>query len=160
MVLSLSDDLIVINSFSKYFGMTGWRIGWMVAPTATVPVLDKLAQNFFLATSMPVQHAALAAFNKETLIELDKRRLQLQQRRDYLVLYPCECTDSALLWGFAARRSAKARVAPLSSTATQRRNPTATPFGLACQYTRTTLRLLIGEHPLSARRALPCVLTR
>jgi len=118
MVLSLSDDLIVINSFSKYFGMTGWRIGWMVAPTATVPVLDKLAQNFFLATSMPVQHAALAAFNKETLIELDKRRLQLQQRRDYLVLYPCECASSVSVSIHTARRVSQTRVVPLSRGAT------------------------------------------
>ena len=84
-VLSISDDLIVINSFSKYFGMTGWRVGWMVVPESYVPVIDKLAQNFFLATSTPAQYAALAAFNDETLCELEKRRQQLKQRRDYLV---------------------------------------------------------------------------
>ncbi len=84
-VLSLSDDLIVINSFSKYFGMTGWRIGWMVAPKSDVPTLDKLAQNFFLATSTPAQYAALAAFNDDTLRELEQRRQQLRRRRDYLV---------------------------------------------------------------------------
>lgn len=84
-VLSLSDNLLVINSFSKYFGMTGWRIGWMVMPEEFVPVVDKLAQNFFLATSTPAQYAALAAFNEETSRELEARRQQLKQRRDYLV---------------------------------------------------------------------------
>jgi len=84
-VLFISDDLIVINSFSKYFGMTGWRVGWMVVPESYVPVIDKLAQNFFLATSTPSQYAALAAFNDDTLCELAKRRQQLHQRRDYLI---------------------------------------------------------------------------
>ena len=84
-VLSLSDDLIVINSFSKYFGMTGWRVGWMVMPDGFEPVVDKLAQNFFLATSTPAQYAALAALSEGTLSELERRRQQLKQRRDYLV---------------------------------------------------------------------------
>ena len=84
-VLSLSDEVIVINSFSKYFGMTGWRVGWMIAPVEYVPIMDKLAQNFFLATSTPAQYAALAAFSEETLSELEDRHQQLKQRRDYLV---------------------------------------------------------------------------
>lgn len=82
--LKLGSDLFVINSFSKYFGMTGWRLGWLVAPESMMPALDKLAQNLFLAASTPAQHAALAAFTPETLDELDNRRHAFEQRRDYL----------------------------------------------------------------------------
>lgn len=83
--LAISDDLFVINSFSKYFGMTGWRLGWLVAPQAYVPALDKVAQNIFLAASTPAQYAALAAFNPETIAILEERRRIFQQRRDYLL---------------------------------------------------------------------------
>lgn len=80
-----SDDIVVINSFSKYFGMTGWRLGWIVAPQMLVPALDKLAQNFYLAAPTPSQYAALAAFTPETLAILDARRNELHARRDYLL---------------------------------------------------------------------------
>ncbi len=83
--LSISDDIFVINSFSKYFGMTGWRLGWMIAPEAYVPALDRLAQNLFLAAPTPAQHAALAAFQPETLALLEQRRAEFAQRRDYLL---------------------------------------------------------------------------
>jgi aspartate/methionine/tyrosine aminotransferase len=83
--LALADDVLVINSFSKYFNMTGWRLGWMVAPEAYAQELDKLAQNLYLAAPTPAQHAALAAFNPETLAILEKRRQELKARRDYLV---------------------------------------------------------------------------
>ncbi len=83
--LALSDDVFVINSFSKYFGMTGWRIGWLVAPQAYVREIDKLAQNIFLAASTPAQYAALAAFRSETIAILEERRREFQRRRDYLV---------------------------------------------------------------------------
>ena len=83
--LSISDDIFVINSFSKYFGMTGWRLGWMIAPEAYVPALDRLAQNLFLAAPTPAQHAALAAFQPETLAILEQRRAEFAQRRDYLL---------------------------------------------------------------------------
>lgn len=82
--LSLGDDLFVINSFSKFFQMTGWRLGWLVAPTAYLPELEKLAQNLFLAPPTLAQHAALAAFQPETLTILEARRQELQQRRDFL----------------------------------------------------------------------------
>ena len=83
--LSLGEDnLFVVNSFSKFFGMTGWRLGWVVAPKAYVPALDRLAQNIFLAAPTPAQHAALAAFQPETLDILEQRRQIFQQRRDYL----------------------------------------------------------------------------
>ena len=83
--LSISDDIFVINSFSKYFGMTGWRLGWMIAPEAYVPALDRLAQNLFLAAPTPAQHAALAAFQPETLAILEQRRAEFAQRRDFLL---------------------------------------------------------------------------
>ena len=83
--LSIDSELFVINSFSKYFGMTGWRLGWLVAPETYIPTLDKLAQNIFLAASTPAQYAALAAFEPATLAELKQRREIFQQRRDYLL---------------------------------------------------------------------------
>ena len=79
------DDVFVINSFSKYFSMTGWRLGWMVVPERYVREIDKLAQNIFLAAPTPAQYAALAAFEPETLAILDARREEFRARRDYLV---------------------------------------------------------------------------
>lgn len=83
--LALGDDLFVINSFSKYFGMTGWRLGWLVAPEAYIDHLDMLAQNLFLAASTPAQHAALAAFEAPTREVLEQRRQEFQRRRDFLL---------------------------------------------------------------------------
>ncbi len=83
--LSLSDDIFVINSFSKYFGMTGWRLGWLVAPEDFVRDIDKLAQNIFLAAPTLAQHAALAAFEPETVDILETRRREFQARRDFLL---------------------------------------------------------------------------
>jgi aspartate/methionine/tyrosine aminotransferase len=84
--LALGEDVIVINSFSKYFGMTGWRLGWMVVPDYYIPVIERLAQNLFLAPSTPAQYGALAAFSEDSLTIMEKRRLELQQRRDYLLV--------------------------------------------------------------------------
>lgn len=75
----------VVNSFSKYFGMTGWRLGWLIAPEAEVPVLERLAQNLFLAASTPAQHAALAAFAPATRALLEQRRAEFGRRRDFLL---------------------------------------------------------------------------
>jgi aspartate/methionine/tyrosine aminotransferase len=83
--LAVSDELFVINSFSKYFGMTGWRLGWIVAPADQVEGLDRLAQNLFLAAPTLSQHAALAAFTAETRDILEERRAAFQQRRDFLL---------------------------------------------------------------------------
>ena len=83
--LSLSDELFVINSFSKHFCMTGWRLGWMVAPEAYVRELDKLAQNVFLAAPTLSQHAALAAFAPESREILSGYRDAFHQRRDFLL---------------------------------------------------------------------------
>lgn len=83
--LAVSEDVFVINSFSKFFGMTGWRLGWLVAPEAYVNALDRVAQNIFLSAPTPAQYAALAAFEHETLGILERRRRIFQQRRDYLL---------------------------------------------------------------------------
>ena len=83
--LALGEHVVVINSFSKYFGMTGWRLGWMVVPEHYIPVIERLAQNLFLAPTTPSQYAALAAFDDDSLAIMEARRLELQQRRDYLL---------------------------------------------------------------------------
>lgn len=83
--LALGDDAIVINSFSKYFGMTGWRLGWLVVPTALVPTIEKLAQNLFICASAVSQQAGLACFGADAMAIYESRRLQFQERRDYLV---------------------------------------------------------------------------
>jgi aspartate/methionine/tyrosine aminotransferase len=79
-----SDRVIVVNSFSKYFGMTGWRVGWVVAPAWMVEPLERLAQNIFLAAPTVSQYAALSAFHEATLEVLEVRRRHFEQRRDYL----------------------------------------------------------------------------
>ncbi len=83
--LEISDECFVINSFSKYFGMTGWRIGWMVVPEFYVDTIDRIAQNIFLAPPTISQHAALTALKKETQVILDARRDEFKQRRDFLL---------------------------------------------------------------------------
>jgi len=82
--LKFSQNVFVINSFSKYFGMTGWRVGWLVVPEAYIEATEKLAQNVFIATSTNSQFAALAAFEPETLLELERRRQAFEKRRDFL----------------------------------------------------------------------------
>ena len=83
--LGHGDDLISINSFSKYFNMTGWRLGWLVVPPALVGPIEKLAQNLFICPSTLAQHAALACFEPESIREFEHRRAQFRARRDYLV---------------------------------------------------------------------------
>jgi aspartate/methionine/tyrosine aminotransferase len=78
------DDIWIINSFSKYFQMTGWRLGWMVIPEPYVRDVEKLAQNLVLCPSTPAQHAALAAFLPETIAILEARRAEFRRRRDFL----------------------------------------------------------------------------
>ncbi len=83
--LSLGDDVIVINSFSKYFSMTGWRLGWLVVPETMVPQMEKLAQNLFICASAIAQHAALACFLPESMAIYESRRQEFQRRRDFIV---------------------------------------------------------------------------
>jgi aspartate/methionine/tyrosine aminotransferase len=77
--------MFVINSFSKYFNMTGWRLGWLVAPQAHVRDLEKLAQNLYISPPTLSQHAALACFEPATLALLETRRAEFRDRRDFLV---------------------------------------------------------------------------
>jgi aspartate/methionine/tyrosine aminotransferase len=83
--LAVSEDVFVINSFSKYFGMTGWRLGWLVAPRRYVREIEKLAQNLYIAPSTVAQHAALAAFRPETMAILEERRHEFSRRRNLLL---------------------------------------------------------------------------
>ncbi|WP_291014413.1 pyridoxal phosphate-dependent aminotransferase [Hydrogenophaga sp.] len=87
--LGLPDDLgeqvISINSFSKYFNMTGWRLGWLVLPPALVPSVERLAQNLFICASTIAQHAALACFEPESLAEYERRRAEFKARRDFFI---------------------------------------------------------------------------
>lgn len=83
--LSCHAEAIIINSFSKYYGMTGWRLGWMVVPEALIEGLEKLAQNYFIAPSTIAQYAALAAFSPAAQEEMEDRRRAFQARRDYLL---------------------------------------------------------------------------
>lgn len=83
--LKFGGNVFVINSFSKFFGMTGWRLGWLVAPLDYVRDIEKLAQNIFLAAATPSQYAAMAAFRAQTMEILEARRETFRQRRDFLL---------------------------------------------------------------------------
>ncbi|GAA4000901.1 pyridoxal phosphate-dependent aminotransferase [Comamonas faecalis] len=83
--LALGEDVISINSFSKYFNMTGWRLGWMVVPDAMVPVVERMAQNLFICASTISQHAALACFAPSSIAEYERRRAEFKARRDYFI---------------------------------------------------------------------------
>ncbi len=81
----LGQNVISINSFSKYFNMTGWRLGWLVVPDALVPVMERMAQNLFICPSTIAQHAALSCFEPESLAEYERRRSEFKARRDYFI---------------------------------------------------------------------------
>ncbi|WP_116137629.1 pyridoxal phosphate-dependent aminotransferase [Trinickia diaoshuihuensis] len=83
--LSFGDDVVTVNSFSKYFNMTGWRLGWLVVPPSMVDAFEKLAQNLFICASALAQHAALACFEPETIGIYEGRRLEFKRRRDFIV---------------------------------------------------------------------------
>lgn len=83
--LEFSEQSFVINSFSKYFGMTGWRVGWLIAPEDCLDAVKKLAQNLFISAPAHSQFAALAAFDEDNLRELERRRQAFRERRDYLL---------------------------------------------------------------------------
>lgn len=83
--LAIDDQVVSINSFSKYFSMTGWRLGWMVVPDALVPAIERLAQNLFICPSTVAQHAALACFEPESIAEYERRRGEFKARRDWFI---------------------------------------------------------------------------
>jgi len=110
-VLAVDPDAFVVNSFSKYFGMTGWRLGWLVAPEAAVAEMEKLAQNLFISLSTMAQYAALAAFQPATRAILDERRETFRRRRDFLLPavralgfeVPCEPEGAFYIYADAGR---------------------------------------------------------
>lgn len=81
----LGESIVSINSFSKYFNMTGWRLGWLVVPEALAPVIERIAQNLFICPSTVAQHAALACFEPDSLAEYERRRSEFKARRDYFI---------------------------------------------------------------------------
>ncbi len=83
--LELGEDVIVTNSFSKYFHMTGWRLGWLVVPRALEAAFEKLAQNLYICASALAQHAALGCFTAEAGAEFERRRDEFRRRRDHVV---------------------------------------------------------------------------
>lgn len=83
--LTIDDSIISINSFSKYFNMTGWRLGWMVVPEALVPIIERLAQNLFICPSAIAQHAALACFESASIALYEQRRDEFKARRDFFI---------------------------------------------------------------------------
>ena len=83
--LAIDDQVVSINSFSKYFNMTGWRLGWVVAPEPLAHAIEKLAQNLFICPSTVAQHAALACFEPESLAEYERRRAEFKARRDWFI---------------------------------------------------------------------------
>jgi aspartate/methionine/tyrosine aminotransferase len=119
----LGQSVVSINSFSKYFNMTGWRLGWLVVPETLVPVVERIAQNLFICASTVAQHAALACFEAESLAEYERRRFEFKARRDYFIpeldrlgltvpVMPdgafyayADCTAAVEKWGLAAHRT-------------------------------------------------------
>ncbi|MDO8459107.1 MAG: pyridoxal phosphate-dependent aminotransferase [Burkholderiaceae bacterium] len=83
--LALDDQIISINSFSKYFNMTGWRLGWLVVPETLAPVIERIAQNLFICPSTVSQYAALACFEATSIAEYERRRAEFKARRDYFI---------------------------------------------------------------------------
>ncbi|HET8597681.1 MAG TPA: pyridoxal phosphate-dependent aminotransferase [Castellaniella sp.] len=83
--LALDDGVVVINSFSKYFHMTGWRLGWLMAPAALMPAIERLAASLAICAPALAQHAALSCFEPEVMQVYERRRLSFKERRDYLL---------------------------------------------------------------------------
>jgi aspartate/methionine/tyrosine aminotransferase len=118
----LGESIISINSFSKYFNMTGWRLGWLVVPQALVPAMERIAQNLFICASTVAQCAALACFEPDSLAEYERRRSKFKARRDYFIpelnrigltvpVMPdgafyayADCSKIAAAWGLPAHR--------------------------------------------------------
>lgn len=83
--LAIDDHIVSVNSFSKYFNMTGWRLGWLVVPDAMVDAVERLSQNLYICASTVAQHAALACFEPDSIAEYERRRAEFKARRDYFL---------------------------------------------------------------------------
>jgi aspartate/methionine/tyrosine aminotransferase len=83
--LTLDDDVVIVNSFSKYFHMTGWRLGWLIVPPSMVAPVEKMAASLAICAPTLAQHAALACFHPDTLRIYEARREAFRQRRDFLL---------------------------------------------------------------------------
>jgi aspartate/methionine/tyrosine aminotransferase len=81
----LPGDVVIVNSFSKYFCMTGWRLGWVVLPQSAVRGFEKLAQHLFISAPSAAQYAACAAFTADSIEVLEERRKEFARRRDFLL---------------------------------------------------------------------------
>jgi aspartate/methionine/tyrosine aminotransferase len=84
-VLTHTQDVFVVNSFSKTFGMTGWRLGWLVVPPWALEAIERLAQNLYISPPAPAQWGGVAAFSPSVWAEVERRRLEFQARRDLMV---------------------------------------------------------------------------
>ncbi|VFR23151.1 Valine--pyruvate aminotransferase  len=83
--LTLDDGIVVVNSFSKYFHMTGWRLGWLIVPPHMVSAIERIASSLAICAPTLAQHAALACFQPDTLAIYAERRDAFRARRDYLL---------------------------------------------------------------------------
>jgi aspartate/methionine/tyrosine aminotransferase len=83
--LAIDDNIVSVNSFSKYFNMTGWRLGWLVVPDAMVDAVERLSQNLYICASTVAQHAALACFEPDSIAEYERRRAEFKARRDWFI---------------------------------------------------------------------------
>jgi aspartate/methionine/tyrosine aminotransferase len=118
--LALGDDVVAINSFSKYFSMTGWRLGWLVLPPALVGPVERLAQNLYICPSTVAQRAALACFEPDSIAEYERRRADFRARRDWLVpalraiglAVPVEPDGAFYVWADVSRHLAPGSATP------------------------------------------------
>jgi len=114
--LALDEHIISINSFSKYFNMTGWRLGWLVVPDALVPVVERLAQHLYICPNSISQQAAWACFEPDSLAEYERRRSEFKARRDYFVPalqalgLPVPVMPDGAFYAYADCRAAYARL--------------------------------------------------
>ncbi|MET4578962.1 pyridoxal phosphate-dependent aminotransferase [Ottowia thiooxydans] len=119
--LGLDDQILSINSFSKYFNMTGWRLGWLVVPDSLVDTVEQMAQHLFICPSTIAQHAALACFEPESLAIYEARRAEFKARRDWFVPQlaalglPVPVTPDGAFYAWADCSAACRKLLPASS---------------------------------------------
>ncbi|MGA8515831.1 MAG: pyridoxal phosphate-dependent aminotransferase [Burkholderiaceae bacterium] len=121
--LDIDDQIISINSFSKYFCMTGWRLGWLVVPDALVGVVERLAQNLYICPSTVSQRAAMACFEPASIAEYERRRAEFKARRDYFIpalrglgfVVPVEPDGAFYVYADCSKIQSKLGVKPVSN---------------------------------------------